>query len=322
MSIEVMSRVWKDSKREGTELLLLLAIADYADDHGVAHPYKAQLAKKCRISERTVQRLLKKIEDEGELEIRRADGRGNRMLLKIKSVKESAKKGDISCTEKGDNLTPFKGKRETSGASKRKTFRAPYHIPSLKKEINTTHHDSFLPADPEKSGADAPEEKNRECVNSLPSIVTPTLTEFTENYLTEKLLSWCESHCPLVGPQRSTAEFLAYHEGEGTEFTDQKHLLKSWRGWMRNAQRIASERAEIRAMRQSNEQTRTGNRESTNLRNLRETVEFFGAPTVQPIRSREAMRAFSAANAERARAASAELIRKSIERYGAGRNSQ
>lgn len=322
MSIEVMSRVWKDSKREGTELLLLLAIADYADDHGVAHPYKAQLAKKCRISERTVQRLLKKIEDEGELEIRRADGRGNRMLLKIKSVKESAKKGDISCTEKGDNLTPFNGKRETSGASKRETFRAPYHIPSLKKEINTTHHDSFLPADPEKSGADAPEEKQAVCENSLPRFSIPTLTEFTETHLTEKLLVWCESHCPLVGPQRATAEFLAYHEGEGTEFTDQNHLLKSWRGWMRNAQRIASERAEIRAMRQGNEQTRTRDRESTNLRNLRETVEFFGPPTVEPIRGREAMRALVAANSKRQRDASAELIRKSIERYGAGRSSQ
>lgn len=322
MSIEVMSRVWKHSKAEGTELLLLLAIADYADDHGVAHPYKSQLAKKCRVSERTVQRLIKKMESDGEIEIRRVDGRGNRAIIKIKSGKESAKKGDIQGAEKGDKLTPFNSKGRQTRSSKRETNQVAYHITSLKKEINTTHHDSFLPAEPETSGAPAPEEKNQVCENSLPRIATPTLTEFTETYLTEKLLNWCESHCPLVGPQRATAEFLAYHEGEDTAFTDSKHLLKSWRGWMRNAQRIATERAEIRAMRQGNEQTRPSDRESTNLRNLRETVEFFGTPTIQPIRSREAMRAFSAANAERARAASAELIRKSIERYGAGRNSQ
>lgn len=321
MSIEVMTRVWKHSRREGTELLLLLAIADYADDHGVAHPYKAQLAKKCRISERTVQRLLKKIESEGELEIRRADGRGNRMLLKIKSFQQTAKKGDISCTKKGDNLSPFKGKRETAGAPKRETFRAPHHITSLKEEINT-HHDSFLPESDEKSGAHAPEEKNRECEDHPSRIPLPSLTEFTEKFLTEKLLAWCETYCPLVGPQRATAEFLSYHEGEETAFTDSTELMKAWRGWMRKAQRIASERAEVRAMRQSNEQTRTPDRESTNLRNLRETVEFFGTPTVNPIRSREDLRAFVAEDSKRKRDASAELIRKSIERYGAGRSAQ
>lgn len=318
-----MSRVWKHSNREGTELLLLLAIADYADDHGVAHPYKAQLARKCRISERTVQRLLKKIESEGELEIRRSDGRGNRMLLKIKSVQQSAKKGDISCTKKGDNLSPFSEKRETSGASKRETFRAPHHITSL-KNINNTPHVFIIPASEPKSGADAPEEKNRECEKNSSRFSLPDLPSFTEQYLTDRLTHWIEKYYPLVAPQKSTAEFLAYHESEGTEFKSSDEFLKAWRGWMRNAQRMAAQRAETRAQRNIDGQTRTPHTsESTNLRNLRDTIEFFGPPPPGPaVSSRELIWAAGAAMAQRQRAASDELIRKSIARHRAGSNSQ
>jgi len=38
MSIEHMTLVWKHSKKGGTALLLLLAIADFANDDGVAWP--------------------------------------------------------------------------------------------------------------------------------------------------------------------------------------------------------------------------------------------------------------------------------------------
>lgn len=188
---------------------------------------------------------------------------------------------------------------------------------------NYTHNNSFFSDAPTKTprGAGAPEKKKPECVKDSPPFSLPDPDAIPE--IIETGTRWLEKYCPLVAPHRSTAEFLAYHEGEGTEFTSQKQFLSAWRGWMRNAQRMAADRAERRSQRVFDGQTRTPHTaESNNLRNLRETVEFFGTPTVQPIRSREDLRAFSAANALRARAASAELIRKSIERYGAGRNSQ
>jgi len=68
MSIHVMNNVWRGSGSEGSELLLLLALADWADEFGFCHPSLPMLAKKTRLSERTVQRLLAKLCDRGELQ--------------------------------------------------------------------------------------------------------------------------------------------------------------------------------------------------------------------------------------------------------------
>ena len=38
MSVRVSSRVWESSAQSGGGLLMLLAIADFADDDGVAFP--------------------------------------------------------------------------------------------------------------------------------------------------------------------------------------------------------------------------------------------------------------------------------------------
>jgi hypothetical protein len=38
MSIKVMSQVWEHSTRKGTRLLLLLALADFANDEGICYP--------------------------------------------------------------------------------------------------------------------------------------------------------------------------------------------------------------------------------------------------------------------------------------------
>ena len=68
MSILVMSQVWESRKCEGNQLLLLLALADFAsDDGGDVFPSVAKMAEKTRASRRTVQRNLRKLEDEGVL---------------------------------------------------------------------------------------------------------------------------------------------------------------------------------------------------------------------------------------------------------------
>jgi hypothetical protein len=69
MSIEAMSTVWKHSKRKGSGLLLLLAIADYANDDGAAWPSVDSLAKKCRMSIRNTQTLLTEMAGDGEITI-------------------------------------------------------------------------------------------------------------------------------------------------------------------------------------------------------------------------------------------------------------
>lgn len=68
MSIEVMAKVWKHSQHSGSELLLLLALADHAHDDGTnIHPSQSAMAKKVRMSERSIRYLLDKICASGEL---------------------------------------------------------------------------------------------------------------------------------------------------------------------------------------------------------------------------------------------------------------
>jgi hypothetical protein len=69
VSIFVTSLVWKFSKADGSTLLTALAIADFADDDGRAFPAVATLAKKARISERSVQYAVDKLRALGELTV-------------------------------------------------------------------------------------------------------------------------------------------------------------------------------------------------------------------------------------------------------------
>jgi len=74
MSIKVMASIWENSKQRGTALLMLLAIADNANEYGEAWPSVDHLAEKCRMKRRNAQLLLKELEESGELLIARQEG--------------------------------------------------------------------------------------------------------------------------------------------------------------------------------------------------------------------------------------------------------
>lgn len=69
-----MTQVWAHSRAKGSALLLLLAIADHADDNGRAFPGVESLARKARASETTAHRLLRELVRDGELEIETGTG--------------------------------------------------------------------------------------------------------------------------------------------------------------------------------------------------------------------------------------------------------
>jgi hypothetical protein len=69
MSIKVMTQVWEYSMASGNDLMVLLAIADNANDAGIAFPSVPTLADKARISESTVKRSVKFLVGLGELRI-------------------------------------------------------------------------------------------------------------------------------------------------------------------------------------------------------------------------------------------------------------
>lgn len=74
MSVRTMARVWELSAHSGTELLMLLAIADFADDGGNAYPSVQTLAEKCRMKSRNANVILASLRASGELEVKQNEG--------------------------------------------------------------------------------------------------------------------------------------------------------------------------------------------------------------------------------------------------------
>jgi hypothetical protein len=83
MSIQTMAAVWKGSQHSGSALLMMLAIADFADDKGVAYPAVSTLAEKTRMKQRNANYLLSELQASGELAIKIGEGRKGTNLYRI-----------------------------------------------------------------------------------------------------------------------------------------------------------------------------------------------------------------------------------------------
>ena len=67
MSIKVTQNAWEYSRQTGTRLLVLLALADYANDRGISWPSQKRLAERARTTRRTIMRHLRALEEAGEI---------------------------------------------------------------------------------------------------------------------------------------------------------------------------------------------------------------------------------------------------------------
>lgn len=82
MSIPYMNRVWNHSALGGSRRLVLLALADYADDAGYCWPGIATLARRCLLTPRQVIRVIADIEQAGEVLVLHRK-RGNRYAVNV-----------------------------------------------------------------------------------------------------------------------------------------------------------------------------------------------------------------------------------------------
>lgn len=71
-----MTEVWKDAPVSGTELLMLLALADSCNDDRECWPSVRHLMHKARLSEAQARRVLKSLERQGVIEIGIKQGKG------------------------------------------------------------------------------------------------------------------------------------------------------------------------------------------------------------------------------------------------------
>ena len=70
MGFLIEEAIWENSKQEGKNLLVLLAIATHADnDTGTCYPSQERLAKVSRCSVRGVQKIVSRLVKDGEVDI-------------------------------------------------------------------------------------------------------------------------------------------------------------------------------------------------------------------------------------------------------------
>ena len=127
MSVAVMSDVWAGYPGGGSELLTLLALADYGNDDGLSiHPSIEALARKVRISESRVRRILRELEAQNllmvvgnhaggtpgttrqyRLNVRKIRAMGDKARDEMQAAKRTKKKTcDIPDFTDFDNMTP------------------------------------------------------------------------------------------------------------------------------------------------------------------------------------------------------------------------
>ena len=75
MSIRAINRVWENSMATGADLLVMLALADFADEYGRSYPSTITLARKARVNERTAHRAVNRCHGElCELDVKYGTG--------------------------------------------------------------------------------------------------------------------------------------------------------------------------------------------------------------------------------------------------------
>lgn len=144
MSLHVTSAVWRDSPSWGDRLLVLLALADCANDEGRCWPSQASLARRTRCSERGVQKIIDALISDKEIElVRPGGGRGKsaeyRLALYAKGEQHSP------------NTVPriqFPEPHSTNGAAERANGEAgkgEQAVPPNRKEPSKNRQDIILP---------------------------------------------------------------------------------------------------------------------------------------------------------------------------------
>lgn len=83
MSIKLMTAVWEREDLTSTHKLVLLALADWANDEGLCWPSINRLSVKTSLTSRSVQKAIRALEDVGFVRREEVLGKGNRYWIML-----------------------------------------------------------------------------------------------------------------------------------------------------------------------------------------------------------------------------------------------
>ena len=121
MSIKLMAQVWEHSEiSEPSELLVLLALADWANDDGECWPAMKTLGAKARISDRMARTYVRRLEHKGLLvcpSTKGGKGHSNRYILRLDTRKPTS---EIEASAKAETRKPTSENEAGTKAERRK----------------------------------------------------------------------------------------------------------------------------------------------------------------------------------------------------------
>lgn len=218
MSVRVSSWVWEHAPAKGNQLLVMLALADVADDQGVAWPSQSHLAAKTRLSLATVKRVMKSLREVGAIVSDASLGRSNVYRIVMDSASGGGSLGDPvgAQSDTGVNLIPSsllsQGVAHSSelGGSSTVSYRTVIDPSGTRQGDAGDEFDVDVP-------------KGTRSAQVLPRPF----------FLSGRDREWAAEHAPSVSVDVVTSDFVAYwREGEGRG-KRKKNWSLTWRTWLR-----------------------------------------------------------------------------------------
>src|ERR1700690_3885790 len=108
VSIRITAAVWKATSYRDKRLLVLLALADWANDEGICWPSFDAIARKARTTRRGAIKIIQHFIHDDVIEIRKHGlGRGNATTYRIKGELGRWSVAERTAEQKGERHSPF-----------------------------------------------------------------------------------------------------------------------------------------------------------------------------------------------------------------------
>lgn len=216
MSIRVMSWVWEQSAAEGLDRLVLLAIADNADDRGGnAWPSVETLRLKAKVSERTVQRAIRRLVALGELQV---ESRAGMNRVNIYCVVMTPRHTDTPSESHPVTESPTPGVSETPGGV-------------TEAEGGVTQSDS-----PRHTDTQSVLEPSLTPESPKSVVAVRRGTRLPEGWRpTPDTISWTIQHLDRESANREIEKFRNYWYAKPGKDATKLDWDRTWRNWVLNA---------------------------------------------------------------------------------------
>ena len=233
MSVKVMSRVWESSSRAGTELLTLLALADFSNDESESFPSLTVLARKVRLSVRQVCHILDSLEQAGEIHRKRSSGGRNRRTHYVISIPQNCEANNSVVGNSVTENTEFQ-RQETV----KPTSHALNHHRTINKDTGAEAPESFLALDEEPKNPPTKEKKKltRRGGEAIPAALRPAVSkvvgrinELVGTHYRDDRPETLRNLIARLSEGRTEAECLAVVEGRHAAWSENEKMLEYFR---------------------------------------------------------------------------------------------